>query len=99
MPTRAFGAPQTICNVSPPALTLQTRRRSASGCCAASKISATTTCVNGGAKGRVSSTSRPAMVKACDNCSVVISGLTYCLSQDSENCMMVAQSELSWKLR
>ena len=99
MPTRAFGAPQTICNVSPPALTLQTRRRSASGCCAASKISATTTCVKGGAKGRVSSTSRPAMVKACDNCSVVISGLTYCLSQDSENCIVVAQSDLSWKLR
>ena len=76
MPGRALGAPQTICSSSPvPASTLHTRRRSASGCCSASLISATTMDVKGGATGRNSSTSRPAMVRVSASCSVLRDGL------------------------
>jgi hypothetical protein len=36
MPVRAFGAPQTTCTGSPePVSTMQTRSRSAFGCCSA----------------------------------------------------------------
>ncbi len=42
MPVRALGAPQTTCTGSPPASTMQTRRRSALGCCLASITRATT---------------------------------------------------------
>src|SRR3546814_12412059 len=49
---------------------------------------ATTTPVNGGATGAVSSTSRPAMVSRCASSSVAIAGLTRARSQDSGNCMI-----------
>src|SRR3546814_13809870 len=49
---------------------------------------ATTTPVNGGATGVVSSTSRPAMVSRCASSSVAIAGLTRARSQDSGNCMI-----------
>ena len=65
MPARALGAPQTICNSWPvPASTLQTRKRSASGCCSADKICAITILVNAGATECCSSTSKPAIVIA-----------------------------------
>ena len=43
IPTRALAAPQTICKISAPILTLQTCKRSASGCFSAEIISAITT--------------------------------------------------------
>ncbi len=52
IPTRALGAPQTILSKLPcPTSTLQTRKRSASGCCTASLISPTTMPVKEGATG------------------------------------------------
>ena len=77
MPSRAFGAPQTMDSGSPPwpASTLHTRRRSAFGCWTASRIRATTTPENGGQAGCRSSTSSPAMVRVSANCWVVRFGL------------------------
>src|SRR5690242_13838123 len=64
-PTRALGAPQTICSGSPcPAATLHTFRRSASGCFSAAMISPTTTPARPSPSTVSSSTSSPAMVSA-----------------------------------
>src|SRR5690348_4761570 len=64
-PTRAFGAPQTICSGSPcPVATLQTCRRSASGCFSAATISPTTTPARPSPSTVSSSTSSPAIVRA-----------------------------------
>ena len=50
MPAAALGAPQTICSgAPPPASTVHTRSRSASGCGATLSMRPTTTPVNGGA--------------------------------------------------
>ena len=65
MPARAFGAPQTICTVASPVLTLQTLSVSASGCFSRSRISPTTTPGSGGAAGSTASISRPAIVRRC----------------------------------
>ena len=52
IPTRALGAPHTMLSKLPcPTSTLQTRKRSASGCWMVSLISPTTMPVNGGATG------------------------------------------------
>ena len=94
MPTRAFGAPQTIVkNSERPTSTLQTLKRSALGCCIASLISPTTIFENGGATGLSSSTSRPAIVRTSANCSVVKGGLQNSRSQDSGNCILFNQFE------
>ena len=62
-PAAAFGAPHTmVTGVASPTSTWHTRRRSASGCFSADRISATTTLLNGGAAGVRASTSSPAMV-------------------------------------
>ena len=101
IPARAFGAPQTICNSWPvPASTLQTRKRSASGCCSADRICAITIFVKAGATECCSSTSRPAMVIAWPNAPLSSAGFTYWRSQDSENCIALSLPFcLSWKLR
>ena len=89
MPTRAFGAPQTMINSSAaPTSTWQIRRRSASGCCTASLISPTTMPVKGGATGAISSTSRPAMVSVSASAWVLSCGLQYSRNQDSGNCIV-----------
>ena len=89
MPTRALVAPQTICNCSPPIFTLQTCKRSASGCFSAEMISAMTTRLKSAATGWQSSTSRPAIVKALLNACVSRLGFTNWRSQFSENCINV----------
>ena len=84
MPTRTFGAPQTICNGSPePIFTVVTRKRSASGCCSTVSTSPTTTPVNGFAAGDKSSTSRPSMVSWSDKVSLSMAGLTHVRNQFS----------------
>ena len=88
MPTRALGAPQTILSKAAwPTSTRQTRSLSALGCCAASRISPTTTWLNGGAAGTASSTSMPAMVRVSASCFVVRGGLQNSRSQLSGNCI------------
>src|SRR6185312_13477307 len=90
MPTRALGAPQTICSGSPcPTSTLHTCSRSASGCFSAATISATTTPARSSPSGVSSSTSSPAMVSAWASWarSALIS--TSSRSQFSENFMLV----------
>src|ERR1700754_1622349 len=90
MPTATFGAPHTMFSVAPvPASTWQTLSLSASGCLTTSSTRPTTIFDVGGATGRRSSTSRPAIVSACDSCSVVSCGSTKVLSQDSGNCMVL----------
>src|ERR1700761_8103079 len=90
MPGATFGAPQTMFSVAPvPASTWQTLSLSASGCLTTSSTRPTTIFDVGGATGRRSSTSRPAIVSACDSCSVVSCGSTKVLSQDSGNCMVL----------
>ena len=92
MPTRALGAPQTICNrplaECAPTSTLHTRSRSALGCCTASTISPTTTPENGGAALVSDSTSSPAMVSKWASSAVLRGGLQNSRSQDSGNCMV-----------
>ena len=64
-PTRALAAPHTICTGSAkPTSTVQTCKRSASGCLTAANIFATTTLLKGAATACISSTSSPVMVKA-----------------------------------
>src|SRR6185312_14525102 len=89
MPTRAFGAPQTICSGSPcPASTLHTCSRSACGCFSAATISATTTPARPSPSGVSSSTSSPAMVSACANAARSALTSTSSRNQFSENFMV-----------
>ena len=91
IPAAALGAPQTICNFSfPPASTMQTRNRSASGCGVTASILATTTCANGGAAGAIASTSRPDIVSLSHNASVDSGGSHSVRSQSSENFIVAA---------
>ena len=100
IPARALGAPQTICNSWPvPASTLQTRKRSASGCCSADRIWAITILVKAGATECCSSTSSPAIVMAWPKASLSSDGFTYWRSQDSENCIAFYRSFLCRELR
>ena len=88
IPTRALGAPHTMLSkLLCPTSTLQTRKRSASGCCTASLISPTTMPVNGGATGWSSSTSKPAIVKVSAKAWVEMGGLQNSRNQDSGNCI------------
>ena len=88
IPTRALGAPQTMLSKAPcPTSTWHTRRRSALGCWTASLISPTTILVNGGATGRLSSTSRPPMVRVSASSLLDSAGLQNSRNQDSGNCM------------
>src|SRR6185312_13224462 len=89
MPTRAFGAPQTICSGSPcPAFTLHTCSRSACGCFSAAMISATTTPARPSPSGVSSSTSSPAMVSAWASSARSAWMSTSSRSQFSENFML-----------
>ncbi len=90
-PAAALGAPHTmVTGAASPTSTWHTRRRSASGCFSADRISATTTLLNGGAAGASASTSSPAMVTAWASWAVSSAGLTRLRNQDSGNCMMNA---------
>src|SRR5690606_29306906 len=80
-PTRALGAPQTICSVSLPVLTLQTCSLSASGWRSQPTISATITPRNSGAAGAMPSTSRPAMVSRSPRAAGLSSTATHSRSQ------------------
>ncbi len=59
MPARAFGAPQTTWTVPSPVSTVQTRSRSASGCCSAEITWATRKAESCAARSSTVSTSRP----------------------------------------
>ena len=62
IPVRALGAPHTTCTGSSPASTMQTRRRSALGCCLASITRATTNPLYFALGSSTPSTSRPMRV-------------------------------------
>jgi hypothetical protein len=89
MPAATFGAPHTICSGSPPAFTLHTRNRSASGCGATESTWATTTPSNTAAAAFSSSTSRPAIVSRCDKACVSMDGSTNSRNHFSENFISV----------
>ena len=94
MPTRALGAPHTICSgpclECSPASTWHTRSLSAFGCGSAATISATTMPENGGATARRSSTSMPDIVSNSASCSVDSGGSQNSRSQLSGNCIVVS---------
>ena len=91
-PTRTLGAPHTICSSSPvPASTWVTLRRSASGCFSTDLTSATTTPLNAGAAGAVSSTSKPAMVSRWASWSGDRLGLACWVSHEWGNCMVLSR--------
>ena len=75
-----------------PASTSQTLSLSALACCVTDSTFATTTPLKGGATGRVSSTSMPAMVSSSDSSAVEIGGSQNSRSQDSGNCMELVLS-------
>src|SRR6185437_1713762 len=96
IPTAAFGAPQTICNVRPrPTSTVQTRSRAAPGCGSTPVTAPTTTFVNAGAAAVTSSTSKPAIVSLSQSVAVSIGGSTSVRSQRSENFIAATSSELA----
>src|ERR1035437_9165072 len=100
MPARALGAPQTIVsNAVWPTSTVQTRRRSALGCCTVSLTSPTTMFINPGTTGLSSSTSRPAMVSVSASCSVESGGLQNSRNQDSGNCIVNFSNRFLLELR
>ena len=83
MPAATLGAPHTICSRLPvPASTWVMFRRSASGCFSTDFTSATTTPENAGAAGRVSSTSKPAMVSRWASWSGERAGSDWVFSQE-----------------
>ena len=78
IPTATFGAPHTICRVSPvPTSTVVTRNLSASGCWVTVNTSPTTTPLKSLATLVKSSSSRPAIVSCSPNCSAVNSGFAH----------------------
>ena len=85
MPVRAFGAPQTTWIVSEPVSTLQTRSRSAFGCCTASMTWAMVKGHSFSAGLISSSTSSPSIGRVSQICSSVASVSRCSFSQDSEN--------------
>jgi len=89
MPAAALGAPQTtVSAAASPTSTVHTRRRSAFGCGATASMRPTTTPANGGAAGRASSTSRPAIVRRSASSPLSTGGLHIVRSHCSENCMV-----------
>src|SRR5512135_1109840 len=90
MPTVTFCAPHTMVSGSAcPTSTVNTFKRSASGCLSLVSTCATTTFSKAGATGTMASTSSPAMVNRCDNSSLDSEGFTKVRNQDSENCISV----------
>src|SRR2546423_5268779 len=88
MPGFTLGAPHTMVSVLPvPASTWHTVSLSALGWRSTDSTSPTTTPVNGGAAGRSSSTSMPALVSRSASWVVVSGGLQNSRSHDSGNCM------------
>ena len=92
MPSLAFEAPQTICNISDLVFTLHNFNLSASGCGFASRISATSKAAKSAARSSISSTSRPVIVRVFAICSKLASVSRNCLSHDMVN--LIAQALL-----
>src|SRR6266481_3176399 len=90
-PARAFGAPQTTCTGAPssPVSTMQTRKRSALGCCSAEITRAIVNDASAVALSSMFSTSSPLMVSLSASFSTGSSVSRCSFSQDSVNFMMV----------
>src|SRR6478672_2419352 len=91
-PARAFGAPQTTCTGAPPSpvSTMQTRRRSAFGCCSAEITRAMENGASAFALSSMCSTSSPIMVSLSASLSSGSSVSRCSFSQESVNFMIVA---------
>ncbi len=89
-PGRTFGAPQTTWKVSWPLLTWQTLSLSASGCCAVSSTSPTTTPLKLPATGVTASTSSPTMDRRATSSSRETCGLTQLRSHCSLNFILLS---------
>src|SRR5215475_8110547 len=89
MPARAFGAPQTTCTGAPPSpvSTVQTRRRSALGCCSAVMTRAMVNGASAFALSSMLSTSSPIMVSLSASFSSGSSVSRCSFSQESVNFM------------
>src|SRR5215468_11003106 len=87
MPARAFGAPQTTCTGAPPSpvSTMQTRRRSALGCCSAEMTRAMENGASAFALSSMLSTSSPIMVSLSASFSRGSSVSRCSFSQESVN--------------
>ena len=81
LPTLKFVAPQTICRSPVPSFTLQSDRRSASGCGSLESTSATTMPSKPPDTFSTPSTSRPIIVSRSASSSGDQSKSTYCFSQ------------------
>ena len=91
-PARAFGAPHTTCTGAPPSpvSTMQTRKRSAFGCCSAEITRAMVNGANALALSSMLSTSSPIMVSLSASFSSGSSVSRCSFSQERENFMMTA---------
>ena len=91
-PARAFGAPQTTCTGAPPSpvSTMQTRRRSAFGCCSAEITRAMENGDSAFALSSMCSTSSPIMVSLSASFSSGSSVSRCSFSQERVNFMMIA---------
>ena len=96
-PARAFGAPQTTCTGAPPSpvSTMQTRRRSAFGCCSAEITRAIENGASALALSSICSTSSPIMVSLSASFSSGSSVSRCSFSQESVN-FMAAISPRGW---
>src|ERR1700682_661435 len=90
-PARAFGAPQTTCTGAPPSpvSTMQTRKRSALGCCSAEITRAMVKGASAFALSSMCSTSSPIMVSLSASFSIASSVSRCCFSQDRVNFMRI----------
>ncbi len=89
MPARAFGAPQTTCTGAPPSpvSTMQTRKRSALGCCSAEITRAIVNGASAFALSSMLSTSSPIMVSLSASLSTGSSVSRCSFSQERVNFM------------
>src|SRR5882762_7573648 len=96
-PARAFGAPQTTCTGAPPSpvSTMQTRKRSAFGCCSAEITRAIENGASAFALSSICSTSSPIMVSLSASFSRGSSVSRCSFSQESVN-FMAAFSPRGW---
>src|SRR4030081_1647803 len=96
-PARAFGAPHTTCTGMPPSpvSTMQTRKRSALGCCSAEITRAIVNGASAFALSSMLSTSSPIMVSLSASFSTGSSVSRCSFSQESVNFMMVASRRAS----
>src|SRR5262245_44836326 len=96
MPARALGAPQTTCTGSPdPVSTMQTRRRSAFGCCSAETTRAMVKGARTLALSSTLSTSSPIMVSLSAIAATGASVSRCSLSQDKVNFMGSSRAQAS----